>query len=216
MTVQDDILYIKIIIGPLGTINDRTTLNGHPSTVGNHFFIGFHHTGLHVEMHLYHIPFLPLPVYPEIAFTKFTGHLLAIHQYTIAQLQVVGIRIKVTRKYTAAHPTRNTDIHRKRQVALSHLHTNISVPGVSGFLLQHHFLFIQLQLGTVGQEKVDVHLIVFHGIHISRQRRNEPADVAGTAGTTKPRLTCNRMVGIKVILTIARQRIGIEELTSVQ
>ena len=176
MTVQDDILYIKIIIGPLGTINDRTTLNGHPSTVGNHFFIGFHHTGVHVEMHLYHIPFLPLPVYPEIAFTKFTGHLLAIHQYTIAQLQVVGIRIKVTRKYTAAHPTRNTDIHRKRQVALSHR----------------------------------------HGIHISRQRRNEPADVARTAGTTKPRLACNRMVGIKVILTIARQRIGIEELASVQ
>lgn len=41
MTVQDDILYIKIIIGPLGTINDRTTLNSHPSTVGNHFSLAF-------------------------------------------------------------------------------------------------------------------------------------------------------------------------------
>ena len=160
-------------------------------------------------MNGYFIPFLPTAVYAEITVLQFTLYRFSIYFHCIAQKLSIRISVQVTGNYLITHPSRNTDFHCKLSgIVLVDTDSDITVPRIMSSLLQRNSLALYLQVRSIGHEQINIHVLTFHRIHISRQRRNETTDIGRTTGTAEPRLA--------LVLPDAFQRIRIEEPATIQ
>ena len=167
-------------------------------------------------MDAHHVAFLPVAIDDEIAVLQFSVHLLAIDAHFVGAEDIVVIGIEVAGHYLVLYPPRNTDEHVEGLgLVLQHLDGDIAVPGVVGGLLQGHVLAVHLDGGRIGSKEVHVEIVVLDTIDIAWHRGDEATEVRGTTGTAEPRLARHRVVGIETVMAVARQGVGIEELTSV-
>ena len=67
LLIEKHTQHIAGVVGPLGTIDQRTTLYGGTSAVGCHTSVGTHQTRLHVEVHAHLVALLPLALYGHIS-----------------------------------------------------------------------------------------------------------------------------------------------------
>ena len=204
------------IVGTLCTIYQRTTLNSDATAIVGNMHISLDGTNGHIEMNGNHIAFLPLTIDAEIAHRALSLHLLTIHLDTVAAQHIVAETIEVAGNRLSVDPSWYAYHHLKGfGLRLLDLYRDITIPRIVGLLLQYDILATHLDGSRVACKEVDIKLAILHSIHIAGERRDEATEVGRTAGTAKPRLALGSTIGIELILTVRRQRIGIEEAASV-
>ena len=204
------------IVHTLCAIDQRATLDGDPSTVVCHMMVGFDATDGHIEMDTDNIALLPRTVDEHIAVNKFPLYFLTIDHYFIAREYIILEAIEVAGNRHVHHPTRNTDGKVEGfRLVLDNPESDVTVPWIVRLLLQHDLLALYLHRGSIASKQVDIESTVFHCIHIAWEGRDETAEIRRTAGTAEPWLTLYGIVGIEGILTVRRQRIGVEEATAI-
>ena len=162
------------------------------------------------------VTLLPVAVDDEIAVLQLAIDSLAVDRNLVGAEDVVTIGIKVTRHHPALYPTRDTDHHVESLCLVLHnLDGDVAVPGIVGALFQYDILTAYGDGGGVGGEEVHVEVIVADTIDIARHGGDEATEVRGTAGTTEPWLARHGAIGIETVLSVARQRVRIEELTAI-
>ena len=108
-TIYKSIQYIKVIVRPFCTINNRTSFNSDTSPVGFYLIIGTYGTYIHIKMYLYLITLLPFPVNCKISLLQFRFYFLTINLHTVFRANIVAECIQVTRYDFIPYPSRNTD-----------------------------------------------------------------------------------------------------------
>ena len=78
-----------LVVGTLGTIYQRTTLNGNAAVVIFHGRMSLDCADRHVEMDGHLVTFLPLAVNDQVARLQRCLHLLPVHSYAIAAHDIV-------------------------------------------------------------------------------------------------------------------------------
>ena len=194
------------IVSSLSTINQRTTLHCYLATIISHLAIGYNGTNWHIEMDANDITLLDV-LHWQITLIGYqvSFHSLAIHGHAISWFLSITISIEVTWHYLVANPSRNTyqEVGILRSTLL-HSNLDVSIPRILGCLLQDHILATHLDGRSIACEEVHIDIIVLHTKEITRNGRDETAQVARTAGTTEPWLTCGIAIGIKLVFAIAR------------
>ena len=85
-----------LVVWPLCTIYDRTTLDADAATVGLYLVVGTYGARLHIEVNANHIALLPLAVDGIIAILCYLSlYLLSVYGDGIAQSLVVAVVVKV-------------------------------------------------------------------------------------------------------------------------
>ena len=198
-----------LVVWPLCTIYDRTTLDADAATVGLYLVVGTYGACLHVEVNANHIALLPLAVDGIIAILCYLSlYLLSVYGDGIAQTLAVAVVVKVRWNRLTLHPSRDADLHTElTSLVVIHLDGDISVPRVLCILAQGNLLAGHLQRRRVAEEEVNIYILILYGIYIAREGWQEAADVARAAGTAEPSLT--------LMLPHALQWVRVEEAAAV-
>ena len=160
-------------------------------------------------MYFHLITLFPTAVNAEITILQFILYGFSVYFYCILQTLAVTIGIQVTGNYLTPNPSGNTDFQVELSgVILVDADGDVTVPRVFGGLLDRNSFAIHFQVGSIGHEEVNVNVFIFHCVDISRQGRDETADVGRAAGTTEP--------GLALMLSHTFQRVGVEETATVQ
>ena len=191
-----------LVVWPLCTIYDRTTLDADAAAVGLYLIVGTYGARLHIEVNANHIALLPLAVDGIIAILcHLTLYFLAVNGDGIAQSLAVAVVVEIGWYRLTLHPSRDADLHAKlTSLVVIHLDGDISVPRVLCILAQGNLLAGYLQRRRVAEEEVDIYILILYGIYIAREGWQEAADVARAAGTAEPSLA--------LMLTHALQWLG--------
>ena len=80
---------------------------------------------------------------------------------------------------------------------------------------EHDVLACYLNSSCITCKQVDIQIAVLDSIHITWERRNKATEIRWAAGTTEPRLTLDSTISIEPVFSVRRQRIRIEETSSV-
>ena len=210
--VDEDAAHVETrIVGPFGTIDQRTALHADTSQIGLDLGICLHDASLHIEVDLHLVALLPLAGNDGIAIAEIgiaDGIIDAIDLQTVAESLVVAVLIEVAWDHLIAHPTRDADVEGKVATTLLHGQHDIAIVGIGGLLLQGEDTLADLQGCRIAHKEIHKDIVVLHGIDIARERRDETADVGRTAGAAEPSLT--------LMLTDGLERIGIEERTTIE
>ena len=91
----------------------------------------------------------------------------------------------------------------------------LSIPRIVGFCFQFHLLSAYFHVGFARHEEVHINVVASYCIDISGDRRYETAEVTGTTGTAKPRLTRCCSVGIELVNAVSRKWIRVEEASAI-
>ena len=160
-------------------------------------------------MYFHLITLFPTAVDAEITIFQFILYGFSVYFHCVFQTLAVTIGIQVTGDYLTPNPSGNTDFQVELSgVILVDADGNVTVPRVFGGLLDRNSFATHFQVGSVGHEEVDVNVLILHSVDISRQGRDETADVGWAAGTTEP--------GLALMLSHTFQRVGVEETATVQ
>ena len=127
----------------------------------------------------------PTAVDAEITIFQFILYGFSVYFHCVFQTFAVTIGIQVTGDYLTPNPSGNTDFQVELSgVILVDADGNVTVPRVFGGLLDRNGFATHFQVGSIGHEEVDVNVLILHSVDISRQGRDETADVGRAAGTT--------------------------------
>ena len=205
--------WLVLIIHSLSAIYQWSTLYGHLTLIISHLAVSYNCTDRHIEVDADYIALLDV-LDREITLVdiEISLYSLAVYGYCVSRLLCIAILVKVARYYLVANPSRYTD----QEVGILHtalLHSNldIAIPRILGSLLQNYILAIHLDGRCIAGKEIHVDIVILHAIEITRNRRDEAAQITWAAGTSKPRLAGSVVICIEGILAIARQWVRIEE-----
>ena len=209
--------WLVLIIHSLSAIYQWSTLYGNLTLIICNLRVGNYCAYRHIEVDADDIALLDV-LDREITLVgiEVSLHSLAVYGYAISRLLGIAILVKVARHHLVANPSRNTD----QEVgilyaALLHSNLDIAVPRILGSLLQNHILAIHLDGRCIAGKEIHIDIVVLHAIEITRNGRDETAQVTWAAGTSEPRLAGGVAIGIELILAIARQWVWIEESATI-
>ena len=162
---------IEVVVDSLGTINQRTALDSNHAAIGFHILNGTHRAWLHIEVEAHDVALLPLAVDGQIAVVGSCDiDVFAVYLTGGLQAQVVVIAIEVAGHDVALQPARDANLHGKLSCrVLVDGNGDIAVPRILCLLREAQLLASDIESCAVGQEEVDIHRAVFHGIDISGQ-----------------------------------------------
>ena len=205
-----------LVVSSFCTIDQRSALYGHASTIVCHARTGHNRTNRHIEMDADDIALLPVAIDDHIAVLHVAIHALAIYGNLISAENIIAIAIQIAGHDLALYPTRDANHHVERLgLVLEHFDANVTIPGIVGLLLDRYILTAQGDGSCVGSKEVHIKVVAAHAIDIARHRGDETAEVRGTAGAAEPRLARQCAVGIETVTAVARERVGVEELATI-
>ena len=203
-TVDEHATDVEVVVGMLGTVDQRTALDTDHATVGLYVVVGTYGTWLHVKVNQNLVALFPFAVDGVVAVGGQLAGCRAVDRDGVLQVLAVGVPIEVAGHHVALQPSRYAYLQVEGACGiLVDADGDITVPGVVSALAQAHPTAIDGQTALVGEEEVDVDATVADGIDIAGQRRNEATDVAGAAGTAEP--------GLALMLAGGLERVGVEE-----
>ena len=178
--------------------------------------VGHHGTYRHIQVYTNHITLLPVTVNNQIAVLQPALHSLSVYGNLVASQYVITKRVEIAWHHLILRPSWDTHHHVKGLgLVLQHLNGNITLPRILGALLKGNLLATHGNSSGIGSKQVYVQIVITNTIDIAWHRRDETTEVRRTAGTSEPRLARHGVIGIKTVMTVAAQGVGIEELTTI-